>query len=566
MEYVLMAGALVLLTVLIMGKEYLNSRICQKKQLEKLYEGYGRFSERKYGAAELSHIQSYYQKHKEAVSVDDITWNDFSMDSIYQKINTSCSAAGDEYLYYRLRTPMYSEEELSRSERQIRYFMEHEKERHALQEILWSMGRSGRHSIYEYLDQLDTLGSRRNAGYLFFDLLLAVCIGIMFLSLPVGIILFLAVCCHNIIGYYKQYKEVEPYITSFYYVRRMLDSAARIAKLPMEDFAQETKTLAECCRAMKRFERNSNMIIYVEKGSGNPLGVLLDYARMLLYLDLIQFYRSLSELRAHLTEVDTLMTTIGQLETAIVIGSYRTAMKDNWCVPMLYTGKEPTEGTALCIEEVIHPLLENPVPNSITARRGVLLTGSNASGKSTFLRTVGICALMAQTLHTCPAKSYRAPLFFIYSSMSLKDDVKSGDSYYMAEVKSIKRILDQVQRCAENRKVLCFVDEVLRGTNTIERISASTQILRTLSGEQVICFAATHDGELTQLLKESYDNYHFEETLEQDDIFFPYQLMPGPATTRNAIALLQILGYDRSLVAQAEEMARHFEETGGFEA
>lgn len=566
MEYVVMAGVLVLLTVLIMGKEYVNSRIFQKKRLEKLYESYGSFPERKYGEAELSHIQSYYQKHKEETAVDDITWNDFNMDSIYQKINTSCSAAGDEYLYYRLRTPMYDEEEISRCERQIRYFMEHEKERHALQEILFRMGRNGRHSIYEYLDHLDTLGSRSIAGYLLFDLLMAVCIGIMFLSLPVGIVLFLAVCCHNIIGYYKEYKEVEPYITSFYYIRRMLDGAAQIAKLSMEDFDQETRELAGCCRAMKKFERNSNMIIYTEKGSGNPLGVLLDYARMLLYLDLIQFYRSLSELRFHLTEVDTLMTTIGQLETAIVIGSYRTAMEENWCVPVLYTEKAQLKETSLCVEDVIHPLLKNPVANSITARRGVLLTGSNASGKSTFLRTVGICALMAQTIHTCPAKSYRAPLFFVYSSMSLKDDVKSGDSYYMAEVKSIKRILDQVQHCKGNQKVLCFVDEVLRGTNTIERISASTQILRTLSGDRVICFAATHDGELTQLLKESYDNYHFEETLEQDDIFFPYQLIPGPATTRNAIALLQILGYDRSLVAQAEEMAKHFEETGGFEA
>ena len=86
-------------------------------------------------------------------------------------------------------------------------------------------------------------------------------------------------------------------------------------------------------------------------------------------------------------------------------------------------------------------------------------------------------ALLAQTVHTCAAVSYEAPFYRIYSSMSLRDDLAGGDSYYMVEIKSIKRILDQVERAGE-RPVLCFVDEVLRGTNTVERIAASTQIMK----------------------------------------------------------------------------------------
>ena len=288
---------------------------------------------------------------------------------------------------------------------------------------------------------------------------------------------------------------------------------------------------------------------------------MIDYLRMFLYLDLIQFNRTLSELRSHLTEVDELVTITGQMETAIVIGSYRAYLGDGWCVPEFVT--ENSKKAFLQIRDAVHPLLTDPVANSINAQKSVLLTGSNASGKSTFLRTVGVCALLAQTIHTCPAKEYRAPLFYIYSSMSLKDDVQSGNSYYMAEVKSIKRILDQVQEAGkEQMKVLCFVDEVLRGTNTVERISASTQILRMLARESVVCFAATHDGELTQLLQSVYDNYHFEEKMEQDDILFPYQLIKGPATTRNAIALLRILGYDPEIVSQAEEMAKRFLDSG----
>ena len=86
--------------------------------------------------------------------------------------------------------------------------------------------------------------------------------------------------------------------------------------------------------------------------------------------------------------------------------------------------------------------------------------------------------------------------------MSLKDSLETGESYYMAEINSIKRILN----AKENGKfILCFLDEVLRGTNTVERVAAATEILRYLSGENIITIAATHDIELTYLLEKDYD-------------------------------------------------------------
>ena len=116
--------------------------------------------------------------------------------------------------------------------------------------------------------------------------------------------------------------------------------------------------------------------------------------------------------------------------------------------------------------------------------------------------------------------------------MALKDDLLGGESYYIVEIRSMKRIIDETKK---NQKVLCFVDEVLRGTNTVERIAASCEILKSLSKRGTICFAATHDIELTDLLNEEYDNYHFEEEIEQGDVVFNYILKPGKATTRNAI-------------------------------
>lgn len=319
----------------------------------------------------------------------------------------------------------------------------------------------------------------------------------------------------------------------------------------------EQERLRTCHKQMKGFIRNAYLIAFTDKGSGNPLGIVLDYVRMIFYLDLIQFNNALRAVRGHLDEIDEMITLMGQIETAVVIGSYRNSLQGGYCIPMIHY--EQNADRRMVLEEIYHPLLSEPVKNTISVKKGVLLTGSNASGKSTFLRAVAVNAVLAQTIHTCLANRYEAPILRIFSSMALKDDLISGQSYYMVEIRSIKRILDQVKLAGqENCYVLCFVDEVLRGTNTVERIAASTQIMKVLAADHALCFAATHDVELTKLLEREYDNYHFEERIEEDDIVFPYKLMKGPATTRNAIALLKMLEYDEGIIMKAESMAERF--------
>lgn len=564
MDYIILAGVLVLFIVFFMCSEYVSNRRYQKRYLEGIYQSYGTASERNYKAGELEHIAMYYLKHSAPHQIDDITWNDLDMDSLYKRMNTSCSAAGDEYLYYRLRTPIYDKSEMEHMESRIGYFMEHEKERRDVQGMLLSLGRTGKYSIYEYLDNLDTLGERKNAGYFLSILLLIASVGLMFVSLPVGMVAMLGMLCHNMVGYYKEYKQIDPYITSFRYINRLIDSAQQLGRREIPGIAEEQGRLRDCSRQMKGFVRNTYLIVFTEKGNGNPLGVLTDYLRMIFYLDLIQFNNALRAVRGHMSQVDEMITLFGQIDAAVVIGSYRHSLTDGYCVPDIRF--EWDTGRHIEIEDLYHPLLTNAVKNSVSTDKGVLITGSNASGKSTFLRAVAMCSLLAQTIHTCPAGRYAAPVLRIYSSMSLKDDLLGGQSYYMVEIRSIKRILGQVQQAEKERcYVLCFVDEVLRGTNTVERIAASTQIMRMLSVSHSFCFAATHDVELTKLLDKEYNNYHFEERIEEDDIFFPYKLLKGPATTRNAIALLRMLGYDARIITEAEQMAERFLESGNWQ-
>ena len=179
---------------------------------------------------------------------------------------------------------------------------------------------------------------------------------------------------------------------------------------------------------------------------------------------------------------------------------------------------------------------------------------------STFLRTIAINAILSQSIFTSTSKKYVASQFRVYSSMALVDDLSNNNSYYIVEIKSLKRIIDA--SCKSGNPVLCFVDEVLRGTNTVERIAASSEILKYLSSKNVLCVAATHDIELTSILKKWYENYHFQEEVTDDTVKFNYKLYSGPATTRNAIKLLNMMGYDKEIVTQSEKQAAYFIENG----
>lgn len=561
MEALIFICLILFFIVLIMWREYVGNRQFINRKLDQIYADYGTLPKRSYGAEELARISMYYQKHRTADQIDDITWNDLNMDAVYQRLNTCLSAAGDEYLYYRLRTPAKDEDELLYLEKRIRFFMEQEDERHRMQKICFQLGRTGNHSIYEYLDHLDLLGERKSGKYFFWDFLILLSVGAMFLSLPVGIVCLFGVLCHNLIGYFKEFRQVEPYITSFAYVRRLLLGTEELGKANTDELAEEITEVREIDRKLRGFIKSSYLIAAAGQGNGNPLDVLIDYLRMLFYLDLIRFNKALHDLRKYMGEVDRLITVVGQLECAVAVASYRKSLGESWCVPKL-CDKAETD-LFLHVEGLYHPLLREAVANNLDTKKGVLLTGSNASGKSTFLRAVAVNALLAQTVYTCAAANYEAPFYRIYSSMSLRDDLAGGDSYYMVEIKSIKRILDQARQ-KEARPVLCFVDEVLRGTNTVERIAASTQIMKKLASGYALCFAATHDIELTKLLQQEYDNYHFEERIEENDIFFPYLLMEGPASTRNAIALLKMLQYDESITAEAETMAERFLREGNW--
>ena len=554
--------AIIVLVVLILigVKAYVDQRNYKKRLRTRLLREWGRPSEDEYGIEKLQTVAEYFRAHESDQSIDDITWNDLDMDTVYQQMNHTKSAMGQEYLYALLHNPQVDAESLKERERLISFFMENEKARFDLQQEFAAIGKGGNFSVYGYLDRVGML--QKENGISSVIQMFAFVGGVIscFFVPDIMIMPTALVAAINMVTYYKRKAQMETFYRLFAFIVKMVRFSEAVASLNIPETEVYFQRLKEEAGRFRHFCRGSWLVVGGGNMEGNITDILMDYVRLLTHVDIIKFQSMAREVLRLRDDLNVMYETVGYLDSMLAAASYREMMGE-WCEPQLTRAKD--RQFYLEADELYHPLLTDPVKNTIHTHRNVLLTGSNASGKSTFIKTVAINAILAQTIHTVLADSSRANFFRIYSSMALRDDIMSSESYYMVEIRSLKRIVDQ-SKC-QGEPVLCFIDEVLRGTNTVERIAASTEILELLAAQNAFCFAATHDIELTELLKKQYDNYHFEEQVEEDDVIFDYRLREGKAMTRNAIKLLHMIGYDPKIVERAQERVEYFVEHGSWQ-
>lgn len=292
----------------------------------------------------------------------------------------------------------------------------------------------------------------------------------------------------------------------------------------------------------------------------SELNVFSEYYNMIFLSELIAYEKVKETIINNKIYLKNIYEYVGTIDALIGIASFRDSL-EYYSKPNLKISNN-RESNLIEFKEIYHPLIEDPVTNSLKVKGGVLITGSNASGKSTFIKSIAINQILAQSIFTTCAREYNSSIFNIYTSMALKDDVLNNESYYIVEIKSLKRIIEKSRDIVP---CLCFVDEILRGTNTIERIASSSEVLKHLNKSNCICFAATHDIELTYLLEGEFENYHFEEEITDNDIMFDYKLNPGRAKSRNAIKLLSLMGYKDEIVNNANNRAENFVKTGKWE-
>lgn len=196
------------------------------------------------------------------------------------------------------------------------------------------------------------------------------------------------------------------------------------------------------------------------------------------------------------------------------------------------------EQAELSLQNVSHPLIpaEQVVSNSITLKdQTVIITGSNMSGKTTFLRSIGVNLVLACAGAPVCAETMRATQMRLFTSMRVADDVSHGISTFYAE---ILRIKEMVEYGKNHQPMLCLIDEIFKGTNSADRIVGAEAVIRKLTGPGHLTIVSTHDFELCKLA----ENYHFEEYYEGDEIRFDYRLKRGMCTTTNALHLLKMAG------------------------
>jgi DNA mismatch repair ATPase MutS len=225
------------------------------------------------------------------------------------------------------------------------------------------------------------------------------------------------------------------------------------------------------------------------------------------------------------------------------VASYREGFSEY--IEPRFSDKEPL----LEIKDARHPLLTNPVPNSITIwGKGVSITGSNMAGKTTFLRTLGVNALLSQTIYTCFATSYTGNYFKIISLINETDDLIEGKSYYLMEAEHLLRM---VKSSEKEILTLCLIDEPLAGTNSSERYIASFEILCYLINHNALVVVATHDLKLAKKLEFGFKSYHFTDDVDDKGLKFDFRLNEGITSTNNAIKLLEYLGYPEDIVKKS---------------
>lgn len=218
----------------------------------------------------------------------------------------------------------------------------------------------------------------------------------------------------------------------------------------------------------------------------------------------------------------------------------------DWAIPSLEKDSMiGQEGIGLTASQLGHPLLsEDRVCNDFKIRgegRVYLITGSNMSGKSTLLRTVGINLVLAYCGGPVCAKSFSAGCFKIYSSMRVRDNLEKNISSFYAELLRIKKIIEAAKA---GERVFFLLDEIFKGTNSRDRHTGARILIRQLSRQGALGLVSTHDVELGDLADENSKiaNYHFKEDYKEGQLFFDYKLVPGVSNTRNAIYLMKMAG------------------------
>ncbi len=489
----------------------------------------------------------YDMSEKDEYHIDEQTWHDLDLNEVYKKIDRTYSSVGEAGLYSMLRNPLNDEKKLKERSEIINHYKENERVRTKIQGIFFDLGIDKKNSLLDMIDE-KLLESNKKKYYIYTILGKVIPSILVLIAIFHDIRAMLLLMLLTLFNIYINSKEREHIkANGLVYLRRMIKASSKILSIKDKGLDGYKDRIKDSLSKLKSIDRNTKIIAFT-----NMWGGVFEFISVLFLLEESAYYKIADSIEKNKNELLTLYRDLGEIEALISVGSYEVQEKDGINTPKFI--KE----TTLRVEEGIHPIIEKPVANSINmSKKGIVLTGTNMSGKSTFLRMLGVNMLFAQCFNFVLAKKYEAPIFNIVTSISPNDDLSNGKSFYMAEAEAILRIINSLDK---ELPVFCAIDEIFRGTNPIERISSSAEILEYINKKNAISIVATHDRELVDILKNEYEFYYFSEKVDnKEGLSFDYKLKKGVSKTRNAIKLLEFIGYPKEIIKKAYDRSENLE-------
>lgn len=520
----------------------------------RIKEQWGKKDIEKRDFSQIDKLYKYLLEEREPeFYIDDITWRDLNMDTVFLQIDRTKSLPGMQFLYNMLRNPLFNKDKIKDRNQTSELLLENDELARDIQYPLHILGKKQGNKIFDFFYNGLSVDTSPLWYLTIFSYLPFLVIVLFFFNQQMAFLFLMFSISINAYFYQHIKKKIYAEIDTFKYLGNLIECAKSIVKLDLKNIDLKQDELNDLLDIIKKTGKNISKINFNDGFEIMPdTEIIMHYYNMIFLKEPKIFYKAVKSINQYKDEFEKMYKIVGEIDANISIASYKSGL-DYYTEPeFVFTENK----FYLQTKHIYHPLLDEPTPYSIQlANKGALVTGSNASGKSTFLRTIGINTLFAQTMGFVLAQEYTTSFFKLLTSIGTVDSIVEGDSYFMAEAKSLLRVLDELD---PKQPVLCILDEIFRGTNTAERISAASESLEYMSHKNCCVIAATHDLELTSMVDDNYNNYHFKETISQNDITFDYILRDGPCTSRNGIAILKYLGYPKELHEEAERKAAGF--------
>jgi len=548
-------GFIVILAIAIGIFTLMSTRVQQKQRI--LRQIKSQFGEKpKEREDSIYKIASYHEEMKKMSNgflIDDITWNDLDMDDIFWRINNTRSYIGEQVLYHHLYLLDEAEEKKELHEKRQKRFWENEEQRMKLEYELARIGKS-KDDFYLPSFLLHAIELVPDSILIFRVLQIALVVTFLY-AIGYTILFssgayfgaFVLVAIINIVVYSLNKLKYETYLNALGSIGGLLSFTKNLQKKKeLKQFFMEEQEdgIKQSMKNLKKLQRlvGSLMVKKTSALTGDAFDILRDYIIGMTLWDFTVYVKIMKLIKEYQDDLIVVYEYIGSLDMDIAVASFQKSLPFT-CKPVFSDGKK------IEVTDLYHPLIDEAIPNDFILEKNCVITGSNASGKSTFLKALAMNAILAQSIQICTAKQMILPRIHIMTSMTVRDDILSGESYYMKEINYLKRMVDESQN---GILTLYIIDEILRGTNAKERLAASLSVLNYLQEKNALLIVATHDMPIADTLKESYQCCSFGNYIENEQIIFDYKIHEGFLETKNAIVLLKSAGFPDEIVRNAK--------------